>query len=575
MLALSPHLDERKRRLMVAAETISLGPRSIAAVSRATGMSRKVIRRGIAELQQPAPMPAGRVRRPGAGRKRAVDKDPTLRADLDRLVEPGSRGDPESPLRWTCKSTRKLAAELTAMGHQIGPSLVRRLLHEMGYSLQANRKVLEGSSHPDRKAQFEHINAVSTVHLAAREPVISVDTKKNELVGQFKNTGKELRPKGNPEPVLIHDFVTELGRVNPYGVYDVAQHAGWVSVGIDHDTAAFAVESIRRWWTTMGAAVYPQATTLLITADCGGSNGYRVRLWKFELQRLADDTRLELTVCHFPPGTSKWNKVEHRLFSFISQNWRGKPLISYQVIVDLIAATTTTKGLTVRSALDENQYEKGRTISDDEMATLNITPDTFHGEWNYTIRPRTSKCVTCSGATPNWNPKPHRAAVRSRPPHRPRRGLPPVEARSKGHSGRPRLWRAIAQARGAAGGTRGSGLRRAGTSVVRAASTRPAGPGHSLRGEPGGARSRGRGHRCECWRRPDPSHRRGGSLIRRPGPGRRRGDTRADGIGSSAPPATALRARLLPRGAGASRRSRSSPLVLCTFVESSVALTGA
>jgi transposase len=375
---------------MVAAETVALGPGSLAAVSRATGIARTTIMRGIKELDRPVEIAEERVRRPGAGRKRAVDKDPTLRSDLERLVEPGSRGDPESPLRWTCKSTRKLAAQLTEMGHQIGPSLARRLLHEMGYSLQANRKVLEGSSHPDRNAQFEHINATSTEHLAAGEPVISVDTKKKELVGAFKNGGKEFRPKGDPEPVLVHDFVTELGRVNPYGVYDVGQNAGWVSVGIDHDTAAFAVESIRRWWTTMGAAAYPNATRLLITADGGGSNGYRVRLWKFELQRLANETGLELTVCHLPPGTSKWNKIEHRLFSFISQNWRGKPLISYQVIVELIAATTTTKGLTVRSALDENTYEKGRTVSDADMATVNVTPDTFHGEWNYTIRPRPS-----------------------------------------------------------------------------------------------------------------------------------------------------------------------------------------
>jgi transposase len=388
--ALSPHLDERKRRLMVAAETVALGPRSLAGVSRATGMARTTIMRGIRELHQPDEVAEERVRRPGAGRKRAVDKDPTLRGDLERLVEPGSRGDPESPLRWTCKSTRKLAAQLTEMGHQIGASLVRRLLHEMGYSLQANRKVLEGSSHPDRNAQFEHINAVSTKHLAAGEPVISVDTKKKELIGAYKNGGKEFRPKGNPQPVLVHDFISELGRVNPYGVYDVGQNAGWVSVGIDHDTAAFAVESIRRWWTTMGKAVYGNATKLLITADGGGSNGYRNRLWKFELQRLADETGLELNVCHLPPGTSKWNKIEHRLFSFISQNWRGKPLISYQVIVELIAATTTTKGLTVRSALDESTYEKGRTISDADMATVNVTRDAFHGEWNYSIRPRPS-----------------------------------------------------------------------------------------------------------------------------------------------------------------------------------------
>ncbi len=275
--ALSPHLDERKRRLMVASETVALGPRSLAAVSRATGLARMTIARGVKELHQPDEMAEERVRRLGAGRKRAVDKDPPLRGDLERLVEPGSRGDPESPLRWTCTSTRTLAAHLTEMGHQIGPSLVRRLLHEMGYSLQANRKVLEGSSHPDRTEQFEHINATSIEHLAAGEPVISVDTKKKELVGPFKNGGKELRPKGNPEPVRVHDFITELGRANPYGVYDVAQNAGWVSVGIDHDTAAFAVESIRRWWTMMGAAVYPSATKLLVTADGGGSNGYRVQ----------------------------------------------------------------------------------------------------------------------------------------------------------------------------------------------------------------------------------------------------------------------------------------------------------
>ena len=386
--ALSPRLDERRRRLMVAAEAIALGPRSVAAVERVTGVARSTIIRGIRELREPEPIAETRVRRPGAGRKRAVDKDRTLLADLEALVEPGSRGDPESALRWTSKSLRRLAAELNEMGHAIGPSLVHRLLRQLGYSLQANRKTLEGSSHPDRNAQFEHITAVSNQHLRTAQPVISVDTKKKELVGQFKNGGKELRPQGDPEPVLIHDFVNDLGRVNPYGVYDVAQNTGWVSVGIDHDTAEFAVESIRRWWTTMGAAVYPKARHLLVTADCGGSNGYRVRLWKFELQRLADETGLEVTVCHFPPGTSKWNKIEHRLFSYISQNWRGKPLITYQVIVELIAATTTTKGLTVRSALDDNTYEKGRTISDAEMSSLNITPDPFHGDWNYTIRPR-------------------------------------------------------------------------------------------------------------------------------------------------------------------------------------------
>jgi transposase len=389
-LAVSPFLDERTRRLMLAGEALALGPGSILAISRATGVARATIAHGIKDLQHPESLMEGRVRLPGGGRKRAVDKDPTLLVDLERLVEPGSRGDPESPLRWTSKSTAKLAAALTAMGHPVGASLVRRLLHELGYSLQSNRKRLEGTSHPDRNAQFEHINDTAAEHLAAGEPVISVDTKKKELVGPFKNGGKELRPKGHPEAVRVHDFIIpELGRVNPYGVYDVGQNTGWVSVGIDHDTAAFAVESIRRWWQMMGAGAYPSATELLITADCGGSNGYRVRLWKVELQKLADETGLVLSVCHFPPGTSKWNTIEHRLFSFISQNWRGKPLISYQVIIDLIAATTTTKGLTVRSALDENLYEKGRTVSDAEFAAVNVKPDAFHGEWNYRILPRT------------------------------------------------------------------------------------------------------------------------------------------------------------------------------------------
>ncbi len=386
--ALAPRLDERSRRLMLAAEAITLGRGSVAAISRATGVTRDTIADGIKELQQPEPASPGRVRRPGGGRKKAVDKDPTLLEDLERLVDSGSRGDPMSPLRWTCKSLRKLSAELAVMGHVAGISLVGRLLHQLGYSLQANAKVLEGTSHPDRNAQFEHIDATASARLTAREPVISVDTKKKELIGPFKNGGKELRPKGKPEEVRVHDFkIPELGRVNPYGVYDIGQNAGWVNVGIDHDTAAFAVESIRRWWQSVGTMAYPAATTLLITADGGGSNGYRLRLWKLELQRLADETGLAITVCHFPPGTSKWNKIEHRLFSFITQNWRGKPLVSYQVIIDLIAATTTTKGLTVQSVLDENQYEKGRKVSDAELATVNLRPDSFHGEWNYTIRP--------------------------------------------------------------------------------------------------------------------------------------------------------------------------------------------
>jgi len=390
-LALSPRLDERSRRLMVAAEAMALGGGSITAISRATGMSRDTIRDGIRELQQPDTTAPGRIRRPGGGRRKAVDKDPTLLTDLERLVDPGSRGDPMSPLRWTCKSVRRLATELTEMGHAIGPSLVARLLHQLGYSLQANRKVIEGSAHPDRNAQFEHINAIAEARLATGEPVISVDTKKKELVGPFKNGGKELRRTGDPERVRVHDFkIEELGRANPYGVYDVGQNSGWVNVGVDHDTAEFAVESIRRWWQTMGQPAYPNATMLMITADGGGSNGYRLRLWKLELQRLADETGLAISVCHFPPGTSKWNKIEHRLFSFITQNWRGKPLVSYQVIIDLIAATTTTKGLTVQSVLDENRYEKGRKVSDAELATVTLQPDEFHGEWNYTIIPRVS-----------------------------------------------------------------------------------------------------------------------------------------------------------------------------------------
>ena len=315
--------------------------------------------------------------------------DASLRDDLERLVEPTSRGDPDSPLRWTCKSIRKLAAELTAQGHHTSHRVVAELLHDLGYSLQANRKTLEGSQHPDRNAQFEYVNAAVQHQLWAGEPSISVDTKKKELIGPFKNGGRELRPKGDPELVLTHDFIIrDLGRVSPYGVYDLAQNEAWVSVGVDHDTAAFAVESIRRWWWSMGYAVYPKATRLLITADAGGSNGYRLRLWKLELQKLADETGLEIAVCHFPPGTSKWNKIEHRLFSAITQNWRGKPLISHEVVVNLIGATTTETGLKVKSALDTNQYPAGRSVSDAELSTIHIRRDAFHGDWNYALLPR-------------------------------------------------------------------------------------------------------------------------------------------------------------------------------------------
>ena len=318
-------------------------------------------------------------------------QDPTLLEDLERLVEPVTRGDPESPLRWTCKSVRILAAELKRMGHRTSHRMVAELLHGLAYSLQANSKTLEGGTHPDRNAQFEHINRRVQAYLTTGDPVISVDTKKKELIGDFKNGGRELRPRGEPERVRVYDFlIPELGRVSPYGVYDIAKNAGWVSVGVDHDTATFAVESIRRWWESMGHQAYPEARRLLITADGGGSNGVRLRLWKRELQKLANELGLPITVCHLPPGTSKWNKIEHRLFSFISQNWRGKPLVSHEVIVNLIAATTTTSGLTVRCQLDRNTYPAGVKVSDKDMAEINVQPDSFHGEWNYTILPTAS-----------------------------------------------------------------------------------------------------------------------------------------------------------------------------------------
>ena len=388
--AIAPVVDERVWRLVLAAEASAAGRGGQAAVARATGASRGTIRRGIRELGQPAVGAAkGRIRHPGGGRKRTVEHDPSLREDLDRLVEPTSRGDPESPLRWTCKSVRQLAAALKRQGHQVSHRMVAELLHDMGYSLQANRKTLAGTEHPDRNAQFEHLDRAVQLQLSLGEPVISVDTKKKELVGPFKNGGRELRPKGAPEQVLVHDFlIPDLGRVSPYGVYDIAQNEAWVSVGTDHDTAAFAVESIRRWWRGMGQALYPSATRLLITADAGGSNGYRLRLWKLELQKLADETGLEIDVCHLPPGTSKWNKIEHRLFSAISQNWRGKPLVSHEVVVNLIGATTTRTGLRVQSQLDTNRYPAGRTVSDDELEAIYLRRDSFHGEWNYSLLPR-------------------------------------------------------------------------------------------------------------------------------------------------------------------------------------------
>ncbi|PYS19563.1 MAG: ISAzo13 family transposase [Acidobacteria bacterium] len=387
-LALSRLLDERSRRLVAGAESLALPRGGISAVSRATGISRPVIRQGIAELKNPKTALEGRVRRPGGGRKKIAERDATVLADLEKLVEPVTRGDPESPLRWTCKSVRRLAAELGKQGHVISYPVVAELLRELGYSLQANRKTTEGDGHPDRNAQFEYINRKVQRFLASKQPVISVDTKKKELVGDFKNGGRELRPQGKPEKVRVHDFlIPELGRATPYGIYDLAQNTGWVSVGVDHDTASFAVESIRRWWQSMGHSVYPKAHRLLITADAGGSNGPRLRLWKVELQKLADETGLRIAVSHFPPGTSKWNKIEHRLFSFISQNWRGKPLLSFEVIVNLIAATTTTKGLKVHAELDSGTYPAGTKIDDQELAGVRLRRDKFHGDWNYEIHP--------------------------------------------------------------------------------------------------------------------------------------------------------------------------------------------
>jgi transposase len=386
--AIRGSFDERARRLMAAAESQAIGRGGISAVSKATGISRPVIQQGVAELKAPPELEAGRIRRQGGGRKKAVDKDASLKTDLVDLLESSTRGDPESPLRWTCRSVRQLTAELRRMKHQVSHQVVADLLHDLGYSLQASRKTLEGSRHPDRNAQFEHLNGKVKWSLARHHPVISVDTKKKELVGNFKNNGRELRPAGEPEKVLVHDFVDkELGRATPYGVYDIGSNLGWVSVGMDHDTAEFAVETIRRWWRSMGRQVYPQASRLLITADAGGSNGARLRLWKVELQKLADETGLKIAVCHFPPGTSKWNKIEHRLFSYISQNWRGKPLTTFQTIVSLIAATTTATGLKVHAELDQATYQPGIKITDAELEKVRIRRDKFHGDWNYEILP--------------------------------------------------------------------------------------------------------------------------------------------------------------------------------------------
>jgi hypothetical protein len=387
--ALAPVLDERARRRFAAAEAMSAGRGGVSAVTRATGVARSTIGRGLAELRSGETLDTSRVRRPGGGCKPLIETDTNLLNDLRSLVEPDTRGDPQSSLLWTCKSLTKLSRGLREMGHKIGRTLVGELLHKLEYSLQGNRKTLEGSKHPDRDAQFRYINGCVNKALAAGAPAISVDTKKKELVGDFRNAGREWRPKGSPEEVRVHDFVIpELGRAAPYGIYDIAANAGWVSVGIDHDTGAFAVNAIRSWWKLMGRERYPDASTLLITADGGGSNGSRVRLWKLELQKLADELGLTITVCHLPPGTSKWNRIEHRLFSFITGNWRGKPLVSHQVIVQLIAATTTKTGLTVRCELDQNTYPAGIKVSDAEIEAVNLTRHDFHGEWNYTISPK-------------------------------------------------------------------------------------------------------------------------------------------------------------------------------------------
>jgi hypothetical protein len=385
-------MDERMRRQWAASEAVDLGWGGVCAVAAATGLARNTIMAGARELAarrtHPRTKVSPRIRQEGGGRKALIENDPGLLTALEALVDPVTRGHPESPLRWTCKSTGTLAAELERQQHQVSDRTVAALLKAAGYSLQANRKTREGSSHEDRNAQFEYINRRVLAFQDRGEPVVSIDTKKKELVGEFKNGGQEWRPQGQPVEVKVHDFPDpKMGKAIPYGVYDLASNEGWVSVGIDHDTAQFATASVRRWWQEMGSGRFPRATHLMITADGGGSNGSRNRLWKVALQSLADTLGLRLEICHFPPGTSKWNKIEHRLFSFITKNWRGRPLTSYQVIVNLIANTTTKAGLLVRAAIDTNLYETGIVVSDEEMSRVNITPAKFHGEWNYDIRP--------------------------------------------------------------------------------------------------------------------------------------------------------------------------------------------
>ncbi|MFH9742648.1 ISAzo13 family transposase [Streptomyces roseolus] len=405
---LFPHLDERQRRLLMAAEARGLGHGGIRAVARAAGASGTTVRKGMSDLEA-GQFLTGRVRRPGGGRKRVTELDPGLRGALLSLVEPDERGDPMSPLRWTTKSTRTLAAELTRQGHRVGADTVAGLLRQEGFRLQANAKTLEGSQHADRNAQFRYLNEQARDHRDAGQPVISVDTKKKELVGDFHNHGRSWRPTGDPVPVRVHDFADpQLGKAIPYGIYDLAANTGWVNVGTDHDTAAFAVESIRRWWHDQGRTDYPHASRLLITADAGGSNGYRTRAWKLHLARLAAETGLVITVCHLPPGTSKWNKIEHRLFSHITMNWRGRPLTSHEVILESIAATTTRTGLRVKAELDTHTYPTGLGVGDAEMAALPLTRHTFHGEWNYTLHPQPTPAVPAARngrpPTPRWSP---------------------------------------------------------------------------------------------------------------------------------------------------------------------------
>ena len=388
---INPFLNEQTRRLFAANESLSYGRGGVTLMSRITGLNKNTIALGRKELTGERVAETYRLRKPGGGRRPIYEKEPRILDDLEKLLEPDTRGDPESPLRWSSKSHEKLAKELQAMGYTVSTNTIPVLLKQLGYSLQGNRKTNEGSEHPDRDEQFHFIKEQTEQHQKQEQPVISVDAKKKELVGDFKNNGKEYRPKGDPEEVRVHDFMIkdeEHGRVTPYGIYDISSNTGWVNLGTDSDTSAFAVESIRRWYYTMGQYLYPDAEALLITADGGGSNGSRVRLWKIELQKFANETGLNITVCHFPPGTSKWNKIEHRLFSFISLNWRSKPLISHEVIVNLIASTTTEKGLTVNCELDKNKYPKGIKINDKEMKNINIERHDFHGEWNYTIKPQ-------------------------------------------------------------------------------------------------------------------------------------------------------------------------------------------